>query len=113
MSAERRFLPASDPVWTFGEGANPNLEYLERLGEQLPELLEGHKLREIIDAMKPIERGAFRGLDRIIQFRQKHLEFAVNYIFTKVEDPSVTGGTPFMKWLAQLRDETAEHRVPS
>ncbi|MDV3293664.1 MAG: indoleamine 2,3-dioxygenase, partial [Nitrososphaerales archaeon] len=63
MSGERGFLPASDPVWTFGEGADSNLEYLERLGEQLPELLEGHKLRGIIDAMKPVEEGAFRGLD--------------------------------------------------
>jgi indoleamine 2,3-dioxygenase len=51
-------------------------------------------------------------LDRIIQFRQKHLEFAVNYIFTKVDDPSGTGGTPFMEWLAQLRDETAGQKLP-
>lgn len=50
-------------------------------------------------------------LDKIIQFRQQHLEFAVNYIFTKVEDPSGTGGTPFMKWLGQLTDETAHHKV--
>jgi len=50
-------------------------------------------------------------LERIIEFRRKHLEFAVNYIFTKVDDPSGTGGTPFMKWLGQLRDETAQHRV--
>jgi len=50
-------------------------------------------------------------LDKMIEFRQQHLEFAVSYIFTKVDDPSGTGGTPFMKWLGQLRDETAAHKV--
>jgi len=51
-------------------------------------------------------------LDKLIQFRRKHLEFAVSYIFTKVDDASGTGGTPFMKWLAQLRDETTAHKLP-
>lgn len=52
-----------------------------------------------------------RCLDKIIEFRQKHLEFAISYIFTKVEDQSGTGGTPFMKWLAQLRDETKQAKI--
>jgi len=52
-------------------------------------------------------------IETIIEFRQKHLEFAVNYIFTKVKDSHGTGGTPFMKWLAQLRDETKEQILPT
>jgi indoleamine 2,3-dioxygenase len=50
-------------------------------------------------------------LDRVVEFRQKHLEFAVVYIFSKVKDQLGTGGTPFMKWLAQLRDETLAHKI--
>jgi indoleamine 2,3-dioxygenase len=45
-------------------------------------------------------------LERIGEFRQQHLEFATSYIQTKVADENGTGGTPFMKWLAQLRSET-------
>jgi indoleamine 2,3-dioxygenase len=45
-------------------------------------------------------------LEELLRFRQKHLEFAVMYIQSKVRDESGTGGTPFMRWLAQLRDET-------
>ncbi len=51
-------------------------------------------------------------LERMMEFRQKHVEFAVSYIYTKVKDSSGTGGTPFMQWLGQLRDETGEHIIP-
>ena len=52
-------------------------------------------------------------LERVMEFRQKHLEFAVSYIQSKVTDPSGTGGTPFMKWLGQLRDEADAHKIPN
>jgi indoleamine 2,3-dioxygenase len=52
-------------------------------------------------------------LERIMAFRQKHLEFAISYIESKVTDPSGTGGTPFMRWLAQLRNETDAHKIPN
>jgi indoleamine 2,3-dioxygenase len=45
-------------------------------------------------------------LEQICEFREQHLEFATSYIQTKVTDENGTGGTPFMKWLAQLRSET-------
>ena len=48
-----------------------------------------------------------------MEFRKKHLEFAVLYIQSKVTDPSGTGGTPFMQWLAQLRNETEAHKIPN
>ncbi len=50
-------------------------------------------------------------LDGICDFRQLHLEYAVSYIQSKVADESGTGGTPFMKWLAQLRNETQATKV--
>jgi indoleamine 2,3-dioxygenase len=50
-------------------------------------------------------------LERICEFREQHLEFATSYIQTKVTDESGTGGTPFMKWLAQLRNETQAAKV--
>ena len=52
-------------------------------------------------------------LERVMEFRKQHLEFAILYIQSKVTDPSGTGGTPFMKWLAQLRDETDAHKIPN
>lgn len=45
----------------------------------------------------------------VIRFREKHFEYAVNYIAKKVENPSGTGGTPYIEWLKQLKEETEQH----
>ena len=46
-------------------------------------------------------------LRRVVEFRTLHLNYAHAYIASKVKDPRGTGGTEFMRWLKQLRDETA------
>lgn len=50
-------------------------------------------------------------LEKMMAFRSLHLHFAQAYIASKVKDPRGTGGTDFMRWLKQLRDETAEQMV--
>lgn len=47
-------------------------------------------------------------LGRLISFRTKHLEYAINYIQNKVTNPTGTGGTPYIQWLSQLVQETEE-----
>lgn len=48
---------------------------------------------------------------QIVQFRAKHFEYAVNYIYNKVDSPEGTGGTPYVPWLKQLKEETEEHMI--
>lgn len=50
-------------------------------------------------------------LERVVAFRSLHLHFANAYIATKVKDPRGTGGTEFMHWLKQLRDETEQQYI--
>ena len=50
-------------------------------------------------------------LQRLVDFRSLHLGMAHAFIARKVKDPRGTGGTDFMKWLAQLRDETAQQMI--
>jgi indoleamine 2,3-dioxygenase len=45
-------------------------------------------------------------LEELLKFRTLHLQFAIDYIQKKVDDPTGTGGTPFIPWLTQLKDET-------
>ncbi|HEV3006349.1 MAG TPA: hypothetical protein VGX78_17900, partial [Pirellulales bacterium] len=45
-------------------------------------------------------------LEALATFREVHLGWAYEYIHRRVEDPRGTGGTPFMRWLKQLIDET-------
>jgi len=47
-------------------------------------------------------------LGRLIDFRKKHLEYAIEYIQKKVDNPTGTGGTPYIRWLSQLVQETEE-----
>lgn len=56
-------------------------------------------------------------LQRVRDFRAKHLEYAAAYI-QKQSQPGAynsttygTGGTPFMKYLKKHRDETARHAI--
>lgn len=51
-------------------------------------------------------------LDALAAFRETHLGYAYEYIASRVDDPRGTGGTPYMRWLAQLIDETRAHRIP-
>lgn len=50
-------------------------------------------------------------VEQLANFRGKHLEYAINYIQKKVQNPMGTGGTPYIPWLTQLRDETLEQRL--
>jgi len=48
-------------------------------------------------------------VDQLLQFRTQHLEYAINYISKKVDNPKGTGGTPYLPWLEQLTAETEEY----
>jgi indoleamine 2,3-dioxygenase len=50
-------------------------------------------------------------LDAMAEFREVHYGWAQEYINKWVDDPRGTGGTPYMKWLQQLIDETRTHRI--
>jgi indoleamine 2,3-dioxygenase len=49
-------------------------------------------------------------LDAIAAFREVHLGWARQYVDRWVDDPRGTGGTPFMRWLSQLVEETLRAR---
>jgi indoleamine 2,3-dioxygenase len=47
-------------------------------------------------------------LSEVIAFRNRHFEYAINYIQKKVDNPLATGGTPFVPWLKLLIEESKE-----
>lgn len=50
-------------------------------------------------------------LEAMATFREVHYRWAQEYIHKWVDDPRGTGGTPYMKWLKQLIDETRGHKI--
>ena len=90
--------------------------HLEALQEHMPRphrdfLREAanSQVRQVVSeyASRPALVEAYNDvLRRRVEFRTLHLHFATEYIFRKVSDPRGSGGTPFMDWLKQIRDET-------
>lgn len=54
-----------------------------------------------------------RAMEAIARFRKVHFGWAQRYIAEKENDPLGTGGTPYVRWLEQLRQETLDHRIGS
>ena len=47
-------------------------------------------------------------LQSLTEFRTLHLSMANAFVASRVENPIGTGGTEFMHWLEQLRNETEQ-----
>lgn len=124
--AQSSVIPALDVALGIKHAKTDLTDYVADMRNYMP-----RKHREFVEAVERNERARplrpyliaySRGrvidsyntcLERIMEFRQQHLEFAISYIQRKVSDPSGTGGTPFMRWLAQLRDETDSQKIPN
>jgi len=68
------------------------------------------KVESLPDFRNEADRDAYNGiLDAMAIFREVHYGWAQRYINQWTDDPRGTGGTPYMKWLKQLIDETLAH----
>ena len=68
-------------------------------GGNLRNFLASHRVPELVEAYNRCVRELFG-------FRSTHLLYAITYIQAKMANSTGTGGTPYMDWLGQLRDET-------
>ena len=50
-------------------------------------------------------------LEAMATFREVHFGWARQYIQQRVDDPRGTGGTPYVRWLQQLIDETRGFQI--
>src|SRR5262245_8906949 len=68
---------------------------------------------EALPSVRPLAaKAAFNEvLEAMATFREVHLRWAQEYIHRWVDDPRGTGGTPYMKWLKQLIDETRAYKI--
>ncbi|MBV8135721.1 MAG: hypothetical protein JO121_08820 [Deltaproteobacteria bacterium] len=76
---------------------------------------EHRRLLETVESMPAVRTFASKQnynavLDAMAEFRSVHYGWAQEYINRWTDDPRGTGGTPYMKWLKQLIDETLAFR---
>ena len=95
-------------------------EHLEIMKAYMPkphrELLNNVDQRKIRDFIITCKKGelvdAYNScLQGLFKFRSLHLKMAHAYVAQKVSNPIGTGGTEFMRWLKQLRDETEKQYI--
>jgi indoleamine 2,3-dioxygenase len=128
--AQSGIVPVLDALLGVGHAPDPLRAYLDEMRGYMP---PGHRgflahveaaggVRDAVSA----QRGAHPELAEVYEtclrwleaFRSLHLEYAASYIHAQAgggANPSDvgTGGTPFLRYLAKHRDETARHRLVS
>ena len=77
---------------------------------------EHRRLLETVESMPGVRGLASKHnynavLDAIAEFRSVHIGWAQEYINRWTDDPRGTGGTPYMKWLKQLIEETLAFQI--
>lgn len=87
--------------------------HLEDMRNYMPE--EHRAMIEEVKAMPDLRELAGKDsfnhlLETMAEFREIHLKWAVEYIQKWETDPRGTGGTPYLKWLKQLIDETRDYK---
>ena len=82
--------------------------YMPKPHRELLTNIDQQKIRSFIIARQKSElTDTYNAcLESVFQFRSLHLKMAHAYVAQKVTNPIGTGGTEFMHWLKQLRDET-------
>jgi indoleamine 2,3-dioxygenase len=77
---------------------------------------EHRRLLEMVESMPSVRGFTSKQnynavLDAMAEFRSVHYGWAQDYINQWTDDPRGTGGTPYMKWLKQLIDETLAFKI--
>lgn len=127
--AQSSIVPALDAVLGVLHRPDPLRDYLIEMRDYMPpshrrfieSLEESGSVRDFVLSHARSEPALLETynacVSRLHAFREKHLEYAARYIHLQHQraaaNPSDvgTGGTPFMRYLAKHRDETAEHRA--
>ncbi len=113
--AQSSILPMLTALMKLRHDPSILTQHLEDMRRFMPE--EHRRLIQHVEAMpslRPLaDKHAYNNvLEAMAAFREVHYRWAQEYIHRWVDDPRGTGGTPYMKWLRQLIDETRAQRLP-
>ncbi|TMA31601.1 MAG: hypothetical protein E6J87_15300 [Deltaproteobacteria bacterium] len=126
--AQSTIVPALDALLGVAHAPDPLREYLDEMRGYMPprhrafleHVEEGSCVRGAVRELRSARPELAEAYDACLRwleaFRTLHLDYAAKYIDAQAgggANPSDvgTGGTPFMKYLAKHRDETASHRL--
>ncbi|MEE9254190.1 MAG: hypothetical protein V3U43_04610 [Pseudomonadales bacterium] len=114
--AQSSVVPALVAFFKIPHAPSALTNHLADMGNYMP---SSHRaLVERIEQMPDVKGVASAdqfnaALEALAEFREVHYGWARIFIDQKVSDPRGTGGTPYMRWLDQLIDETRAHQIRS
>ena len=113
IPAIRAFLGLQHEKGGLTEHLEIMTNYMPKPHRELLRAIDTGAIREFVIATdQPSLKDAYNAcLESMVSFRSLHLNMTNAYVAKKVKNPIGTGGTEFMHWLKQLRDETAKQMV--
>ena len=112
--AQSSIMPALVAFMKIPHTRNELINHLSDMRKYMP---KSHRqwiaqVEQLPDQKAWVEPQRFNAvLDTMARFREVHYQWAEDYISSKVTDPRGTGGTPYIKWLKQLIDETLSYKM--
>lgn len=116
--AQSTIMPALDAALDISHDTNVLTQHIDDMREYMPEghrnfvaaIEDGPTVRDFIEEADDEELSElYNGtLENIYAFREIHLTYAVEYILEKVGDEIGTGGTNFIEFLGDLKQETGK-----
>jgi indoleamine 2,3-dioxygenase len=121
--AQSSILPALDAALDISHDTNVLTQHIDDMREYMPpghrefvaDIEDGPSISEYVEAQDDEElTDLYNGaLEKIFAFREIHLDYAVEYILEKVGDETGTGGTEYIEFLGDLKQETGSSAVGS
>ncbi|WP_458188291.1 indoleamine 2,3-dioxygenase [Haladaptatus sp. NG-WS-4] len=120
--AQSSLFPALDAVLGIDHGDNPLVDHLHTLRGDMPrahrafvEAAEaGPDLHEYVANADDGLREAYNEcIDRMITFREHHVDVVETYLTKPLGERKGTGGTPHSRYLGSFTEDTREKRLPA
>ena len=121
--AQSSLFPALDAALGIDHGDNPLASHLRTLRKDMPPahrtfietIEEGPNLHDFVENTDDDDlREAYdECIDRMITFRERHIEVVEKYLTSKLDDSEGTGGTPYNRYLGAFIDDTQQCKLSS
>lgn len=113
IPALRSFLGLQHEKGGLSEHLEIMKDYMPKPHRELLANIDSNNIRSfVINENQGSLKDAYNAsIESVYQFRNLHLKMAHAFVAQKVKNPIGTGGTEFMHWLKQLRDETNQQYI--
>jgi indoleamine 2,3-dioxygenase len=120
--AQSSVFPALDAGFGIDHGDNPLVAHLEALRADMPPAhqrfieaaAESPDIRAYVqDADESVQAAFNECLDRMVRFRELHLDVVQTYLADELGETEGTGGTPYGRFLSMFVDSTRECKLAS